>query len=104
MNRIIACVVLAFGLANCASVIDGTTQELVVNTNPTGASCVLNGEGISIGTVVQTPGGVTIQKTKEDITIVCDKEGYQTATHFSNSGVQGSTWGKLVLGGGLDGQ
>ena len=87
MNRNILCVVLAFGLANCASVLSGTTQELVVNTNPPGANCVLNRLGSSIGNVNPTPGGVTIQKTKEDITIICNLEGYQEASHFSNSGL-----------------
>ncbi len=101
MHRSIAFVLLAFGLTNCASIIDGTTQEIVINTNPSEARCVLNRLGVSIGTVEQTPGSETIQKTKEDITIVCDKEGYQTATHFSNSGIQGSTWGNIVLGGGV---
>ncbi len=101
MYRNLGVVLLALGLTNCASIIDGTTQEIVINTNPTDACCVLNRQGVSIGTVEQTPGGVTIQKTKEDITVVCDKEGYQTATHLSNSGIQGSTWGNIVLGGGV---
>ncbi len=101
MYRNLGVVLLALGLTNCASIIDGTTQEIVINTNPTDARCVLNRQGVSIGTVEQTPGGVTIQKTKEDITVVCDKEGYQTATHLSNSGIQGSTWGNIVLGGGV---
>jgi len=99
MNRNILCVVLAFGLANCASILSGTTQEVVVNTNPPGADCVLNRLDESIGSVNPTPGGVTIQKTKEDITIVCNLEGYQEATHLSNSGIQASTWGNIVLGG-----
>ncbi len=101
MNRNILCVVLAFGLANCASILSGTSQEIFVNTNPPGADCVLNRLGTSIGSVNPTPGEVTIQKTKEDITIVCNLEGYQEATHFSNSGIQAATWGNIVLGGGI---
>ena len=101
MSRNILCVLLAFGLANCASVLSGTTQELVVNTNPAGADYVLNRLDSSIGRVNPTPGAVTIQKTKEDITIVCNPEGYQEATHLSNSGIQAATWGNIVLGGGF---
>ena len=95
MNRILICALAAFGLTNCASILSGTTQEIVVNTNPPGANCVLNRLGSSIGRVDPTPGGVTIQKTKEDITIVCNIEGYQTATYLSNSGIQAATWGNI---------
>ena len=43
-------------------------------------------EGQKIETVQQTPGSVTVSKTKHDITIICDKLGYRTATYINNSG------------------
>ena len=88
-------------LSGCASVIEGTSQEIQVNTNPTGANCQFLREGNVIASVAQTPGGVTIKKTKHDITLKCNKEGYQEATYLNHSGAAGATFGNIVLGGGI---
>ncbi|WP_340118707.1 hypothetical protein [Pelagibius sp. 7325] len=77
---------LAFGLAACSSIVQGTDQEVGINTNPPGASCILEREGKKIGELAASPGSVTVSKTKHDITITCDKEGYQTATYINDSG------------------
>ena len=77
---------LLLAAAGCSSIVQGTDQEIAVNTNPPGANCVLQREGVDIGWVNATPGATTVSKTKHDITIVCDKEGYQTATYISDSG------------------
>jgi hypothetical protein len=93
---------LGSALSGCASVIEGTSQIITVNTNPPGADCSLNRmpEGV-IGRVNPTPAGVTIRKTKYDITIKCDKAGYQEATYLNHSGAAGATFGNIVLGGGI---
>jgi hypothetical protein len=93
---------LGFALSGCASVIEGTSQLITVNTNPSGADCSLNRnpEGV-IGRVNGTPSGVTIRKTKYDITIKCNKAGYQEATYLNHSGAAGATFGNIVLGGGI---
>ena len=88
-------------LSGCSSIIEGTSQEITVNTNPSGAECSLEREGISIARVNPTPGAVTIKKTKHDITIVCKKPGYQDATYLNNSGAAGATFGNIVAGGGI---
>jgi hypothetical protein len=90
---------LALSLGGCASVLAGTSQELLVNTNPAGANCVLNRKGGTIARISPTPGTVTISKTKEEITIVCDENGYQQATFIDASGIQAATWGNIVAGG-----
>ena len=87
-------------LAGCASVISGSSDTITINSNPPGATCNLNQNGRSIGQVT-TPGGVTVQKTKHDIKVTCEKEGYQTATGYLNSDIEGSTWGNILLGGGV---
>lgn len=97
------CAILSIALLSpaCASIVDGSSQEFVINTTPEGADCAINREGITIGRVNPTPGGVTIKKTKHDITVVCNKQGYEETKYFSNSGSQGSTWGNIILGGGI---
>ena len=73
-------------LSGCSSIVQGTSQDIVVNTNPGGAECKIEREGIEIGRVPNTPGSANISKTKHDITIFCDKEGYHTATYINDSG------------------
>jgi hypothetical protein len=51
--------------------------------------------------MVQTPGGVTIKKTKHDITLKCHKDGYQEASYLNHSGAAGATFGNIILGGGI---
>jgi len=88
-------------LANCSSIVDGTSQEMVINTNPPGANCTLMRNGMPVGSVSSTPGAVLVEKTKYDITVKCDKHGYQEATFYDKSGVADATFGNIVLGGGI---
>jgi hypothetical protein len=88
-------------LAACASIVDGTSQNITVNTNPSGAECGLYREGLKIASVQGTPGSALVNKTKHDIWIVCVKSGYQMATYFNHSGIAGGTFGNIVLGGGI---
>ena len=87
--------------AACSSVIEGTSQQILVNTNPPGADCAFEREGQTIAKVSATPGGATIKKTKHDITVRCSKDGYQEATYLNHSGAAGATFGNIVLGGGI---
>jgi len=91
--------VTAVSLSGCASIISGTSQEIKVVTNPPDANCELVREGGVIARVYQTPAAATIQKTKNDITLKCHKEGYQEATYVNHSGIDGATYGNIVLGG-----
>lgn len=88
-------------LAACSSIIEGTSQEILVNTNPSGADCNLMREGNSIAHVSPTPGAATVKKTKYDITIKCNMKGYHEATYFNKSDVAGATVGNVILGGGI---
>jgi len=88
-------------LSACSSIIEGTSQEIMVNTNPPGADCSLQRQGNSIAHIEPTPGAATIKKTKYDITVVCNKDGYQEATYLNHSGTAGATFGNIILGGGI---
>ena len=100
-KTIAALAVAAACLGGCASITEGTHQAITVNTNPPGASCVLNRTEGRIASIASTPDTVTIRKTKHDITIVCDKAGYQTATFMNHSGIEAMTFGNAILGGGI---
>jgi hypothetical protein len=88
-------------LPACGSIISGTTQQIMVNTNPPGAECGLFRQGNRIATVQSTPGSALVDKTKHDITILCVKPGFEQASFFNKSGVEGATLGNIILGGGI---
>jgi hypothetical protein len=92
---------LAVLLAGCSSVVEGTHQEIAVSTDPPGANCALMRQGFEIGRVNPTPGTVKIDKTKYDMTVVCDKDGYQQGTVLNKSGAAAATFGNIILGGGI---
>ena len=79
-------------LPACSSIIEGTSQEIMVNTNPAGANCSLMRQGNSIARIDPTPGAATIKKLKYDITIVCNKDGFEEATYLNHSGVRERPW------------
>ena len=93
--------IAVFLLSGCSSIIEGTSQEIFVNTNPPGANCNFLRENASIGRVNPTPGTLTVKKTKHDINITCNLKGYQEAAFFNKSDVAGATVGNLILGGGI---
>lgn len=88
----------ALAVTGCASIASGTSQQIMVNTNPPGATCDFVREGNVIAKV-NTPGDVTIRKTKHDILLKCSKEGYQEATYFNHSGIEEMTYGNAIIGG-----
>ncbi|MEP0709518.1 MAG: hypothetical protein ABJL17_16450 [Parvibaculum sp.] len=99
--KIAAAFSLIVSLSACSSIIEGTSQEITVNTNPDGADCSLVREGVSIARINPTPGAATIKKTKYDISIECTKAGYSKATFLNHSDVAGATVGNVILGGGV---
>jgi len=101
MKNAVTAIICVSLLSACSSIIEGTSQEIMVNTNPAGANCSLEREGLSIARVDPTPGAATIKKTKYDITIRCNKQGYEEATYLNHSGTAGATFGNIILGGGV---
>jgi hypothetical protein len=98
MYRLLLVACLA-GLGGCATIIDGTTQKITLNTNPPGADCAINRDGSKIAEITSTPGSVKIEKTKRDITVSCSKPGFETATYFNKSGLNSDVFGNLIIGG-----
>jgi hypothetical protein len=86
MKKYIAALAAISCLGGCASVFEGTSQNIAVNTNPANASCVFEREGAPIGTIPNTPGTLMVRKSKYDITIRCDKPGYEQGTYINHSG------------------
>lgn len=99
MLRAITSLACLAALVGCSSIIEGTSQDIALNTNPAGANCGIYRQGLRIAEVTNTPGSALVKKTKYDITVLCIKDGYQQATYMNHSGSAGATFGNIVAGG-----
>jgi hypothetical protein len=54
----------------------GRPQDLLIRTDPAGASCSIVRDNAIVGTVEATPGTVTVPRRNEPIDVVCGKDGY----------------------------
>jgi hypothetical protein len=92
-------VIAALLSSGCAAIVKGSTQDLTINTDPTGANCDLSRSGIVIATVNPTPGLVQIKKDKNDIEVKCKKSGYAETSGNIPSNFEGWTVGNILIGG-----
>jgi hypothetical protein len=92
---------VTFFMSGCASIIDGTSQEIFVTTSPEDAKCTFHRENVVIGKIESTPGFVTVQKSKEDIEIKCTRTGFKEVSFYNDSEIEGATWGNILIGGGI---
>jgi hypothetical protein len=95
----LAIAVSALVLPGCATIVKGTSQPLTISTDPPGAKCVLNRDGMQIGVVDPTPGTVEIGKVHRPIAVDCKKVGYEDANDRVQSRFQTVALGNILLGG-----
>jgi hypothetical protein len=77
-------------LAGCASVVEGTTQQIFVTTTPeTGATCTAsNGRG---EWSLVTPATITVKKSESVLKIRCSKTGWQEGTFYAAGKMSGAS-------------
>src|SRR5258706_11880755 len=85
-------------VTGCASFVKGSSEDIAVSTPPApGANCTLTSPR---GTwSVTTPASVHVMRSIKDINIVCNKDGYKTASTMVPSGVEPWTFGNILIGG-----
>lgn len=87
MNRSVklaAVVLMAANLGACATIVRGTSQQMVINTNPEGAAIRL-----STGQTCTSPCTLTL-KRKHPFTVTATMEGYESAQAEVRSEMRGS--------------
>ena len=86
-------------LAGCATITKGTTQAVAISTpGAAGASCTLTSS--AIGTKeIQTPTTITLEKSQENINVVCKKACFQDAVGVIPSHTESMTAGNVLVGG-----
>lgn len=90
-----------FFLASCSTIFTEKTQNIAINTAPSGATCTLTRMNETIAVIENTPQITTITRSEHDVTVRCSKEGYQDAVAINNSQSQAPSLGDVILGGGL---
>jgi hypothetical protein len=86
-------------LPACATMVAGTSQDVVVDTDPAGASCDLKRSGETLTTLAATPGKVNVSRSKNDIDVMCRKEGFAQAGTKIVPSFNGATIGNVLVGG-----
>ncbi|OGT48019.1 MAG: hypothetical protein A3E82_04485 [Gammaproteobacteria bacterium RIFCSPHIGHO2_12_FULL_38_11] len=86
-------------LSGCASIVDGTSQKVAVQTPPVnGAQCVLeNNKGKWI--VNGTPGSVTVHRSEQAMAVTCQKRGYLKDVKTFESRTKPMLAGNIIFGG-----
>ena len=98
MHRFAALALIAL-LPACATIVEGTSDNVTLSTNPAGATCTIDRNGERVGAVATTPGSVRVGKSRHDLTVACTREGYQPATTTASSSFTGTTFGNILAGG-----
>ena len=91
--------IILMSVSGCSTLTTGNSQSITINTDPTGATCTLSRKGTSIAIVNPTPGTVTVDKSRNDITVLCKKDGYQDGAGVFDSKFQAMTFGNIIFGG-----
>ena len=86
-------------LSACATITKGADQTVTIQTDPSGAECRLERDGMTIAIVNPTPGSVQIDKSKHAVVVKCSAEGHQETFATLASEFQGMTVGNVVFGG-----
>jgi hypothetical protein len=98
LRAVLAVAITASSLSGCVSVFEGTSQDISVVTNPTGARCAFKrDDGRDMGTVESTPAKLTVRKSKYDLTITCQKAGYQDAAYVNHSGTSAAIAANIAV-------
>jgi hypothetical protein len=99
------CAAAALLAGGCASVTGGASQNITIQTRDDagrevpGANCELtNSKGRWL---LATPGSTTINRSNDDMLVVCSKGGLEPARAEVVSVVKGAMFGNILIGGGV---
>lgn len=95
--RVLALLGAALLLANCATITEGTTQDIRVEVVPDTGTCLLLRQGEQIG--ASTPGQrvVNVHKSKDDIQFKCSAAGYIDKDDVLSSSLSAATVASFFL-------
>lgn len=92
---VVAMMLSGLSLSGCATVLNGTSQDVAFNSMPDGALVELH-----TGQNCITPCTFSM-KRGDDASVTITKPGFQPVTIYIQSRLAGSTFGNIILGGGI---
>lgn len=90
-------------LGACASIVAGPNQDIIVESNPTGAACRMLRGGQVIAVIPHTPARVTLDRNRADLTIICHQAGFEDGRSNMASTTEEMVFANVLLPGGLMG-
>lgn len=96
----------ALALGGCATIVDGTSQQIQLTSNAPGATCGIKQNGVQIVAPVAVPATHTLRRRSGNLIVTCEAPGYQPSTQALMAGknplsVVGNMPG-MVSGAGMD--
>ena len=85
-------------LSGCAGAGGDRTQEIALATNPAGADCRFEQQGVNVARVNPTPGAAVLDRARGHLVIVCNKKGFYQAIYRNTLPTQEGTLGERVSG------
>ncbi len=93
LSCVVALSASCLGLGGCATVLNGTSQPVEFQSDPTGAAVEL-----ATGLKCETPCRYSMKRGK-DSTVTFTKDGYKPETVYIQSRLGGSAFGNILAGG-----
>lgn len=89
-------------LPGCASIVSGSNQSLSVETRNkgmamSGAQCKLSNDKGSW--FITSPGSTTIHRSREDMSVKCERDGHEPGLASVKSTTKGMAFGNILFGG-----
>ena len=98
-SRLTILVGLALACSACATVVGGTTQDVYIESEPSGATCKVDRLGANVAVVNPTPGRVNVSRSKETMIVSCTRDGYEQSNEVLVASFTGATVGNIIAGG-----
>jgi hypothetical protein len=86
-------------LASCATVLAGTTQNVVIDSDPPQATCRVTRGGVLLFDRLTTPQKINVPRHKESLELNCTAVGMADKRQFVAAGFSGGTMGNIFMGG-----
>lgn len=86
-------------LAGCASIVEGTDQQISIQSRPSKAACNLMRDGSQLAYVDATPETVKVDKSQHDITVTCFKDGWDDGVGILTADFESMSFGNILIGG-----
>lgn len=97
MGRGILAVALSLAFAGCATIMEGTSQTLIVDVVPAHGRCEVLRDGVVLGQSSPGSRAVSVSKSKSDLLFNCSAEGYPSKSQTLSSALAAATVASFFL-------